>query len=309
MIHRSKPSPAFPTVKSICLIIAAITSLGHAAERAADFSTALEKSRTGGQDIAVLFHGSDWCLPGRALAGQWHSDAFLRAAGKDLLLVDIDRKENPTPADEALAKLNSACPVSPRSLPALALFDRDGRLVALREGTPELDSIGRPEQAIRRAVEVREKRDQLWKRAEGARGRQKAGYLAEGLDLLGLGAGPGNVYQPVIDKIRAADPEDQSGALGRYTFPGRKLLETAVSQGKAGDFMEADREISDWLKKPRLTKAQRQEVLAARFALYQRWPGKKAGLPGILREIERLDPNSELGEAARSYLTLLSKEE
>src|SRR5690606_35819858 len=123
--------------------------------------------------------------PGRELARQWRSDAFLRAAGKDVLLVDIDRKENPTPAEDALGKLNSACPVSPRSLPALALFDRDGRLVALREGTPELDSIGGPEQAIQRAVEVRKKRDQLWKRAGGARGRQKAGYLAEGLDLLG----------------------------------------------------------------------------------------------------------------------------
>lgn len=301
------PFPIRPTVKIISVLLLCFSLLAAAAERAADFPAALERAKTGGQDIAVLFHGSDWCLPGRRLAGQWQLEPFLRAAGKDLLLVEIDRKENPTPADEALAKLNEACPVSPRSLPALALFDRDGRLVALREGTPELDALGRPEQAIQRAVEVRKKRDELWKRAEGMRGPQKAGGLAAGLDLLGLGAGPKGVYQPVIEEIRKADPEDRSGALARFTFPGRKLLDTALSQAGAGKFAEADQEIESWLKKPQLAKSQRQEALAARFALYQRWPEKKSGVTAVLKEIERLDPKSELGEAASSYLALLAK--
>ncbi len=61
------------------------------------------------------------------------------------------------------------------------------------------------------------------------------------------------------------------------------------------------------MKKPQLAKSQRQEALAARFALYQRWPEKKADLPAVLKEIERLDPKSELGEAATSYLALLAK--
>lgn len=294
-----------PTVFILPFLL--LSSLAPAAERAADFPAALAKAKTGGEDIAVLFHGSDWCLPGRKWAQQWQADAFLRDAGKELLLVEIDRKENPTVADEALAKLNEACPVQPRSFPALALFDRDGRLIALREGTPELDSLGRPEQAIRRAVEVRRKREELWKRAEGMRGPQRASSLAAGLDLLGLGAGPKDIYQPVIDEIRKADPEDRSGAVARYTFPGRKLLDLAVSQGKAGKFEEADREIGGWLGKPGLTKAQRQEALAARFALHQRWPEKKAGLPSILQEIESLDPKSELGTAATSYLAMLAK--
>lgn len=301
------PFPIRPTVKIISVLLLCFSLLAAAAERAADFPAALERAKTGGQDIAVLFHGSDWCLPGRRLAGQWQSEPFLRAAGKDLLLVEIDRKENPTPADEALAKLNEACPVSPRSLPALALFDRDGRLVALREGTPELDALGRPEQAIQRAVEVRKKRDELWKRAEGMRGPQKAGGLAAGLDLLGLGAGPKGVYQPVIEEIRKADPEDRSGALARFTFPGRKLLDTALSQAGAGKFAEADQEIESWLRKPQLAKSQRQEALAARFALYQRWPEKKSGVTAVLKEIERPDPKSELGEAASSYLVMLAK--
>ncbi len=283
-------------------------AVASAAERAPDFPAALEKAKSGGQDIAVLYHGSDWCLPGKKIAAYWQSEPFLRAAGKDLLLVEIDRKEAPSAEDEALAKRNEACPVKPRSLPAIALFDRDGRLVALREGTPELDALGRPEQGIQRAMEVRKKRDELWKRADGMRGPQKAGLLAQGLDLLGLGAGPKNVYQPVIEEIRKADPEDRSGALARFTFPGRKLLDMAVEQGKAGKFAEADQEIGGWLKKPQLEKSQRQEALAARFALYQRWPEKKGELPTVLKEIQRLDPKSELGEAATTYLAMLSKE-
>lgn len=280
-----------------------------AGERAADFPAALARAKTGGQDIAVLFHGSDWCVPGRKLARHWQSDAFLRDSGKELLLVEIDRKENPTAADEALAKLNEACPVQPRSYPALALFDREGRLVAMREGAAELESLGRPEQAIQRAVETRRKRDEIWKRAEGMRGPQQASALAAGLDLLGLGAGPKEVYQPVVERIRQADPGDRSGAVARYSFPGRKLLDLAVSQGKAGQFADADREITSWIQRPGLSKAQRQEALAARFALYQRWPEKKQELGTVLKEMEKLDPKSDLGVAAASYLKMLAKPE
>ncbi len=286
----------------------AMVSILPAAERVEDFSAALEKAKKGGEDIAVLFHGSDWCLPGRPYADHWKSDAFPGAAGDDLLVLDIDRKENAGSDEEALAKRNEACPVKPRSLPAIALFDRQGRLVALYEGTPALDGLGRPEQAIRRAVELREKRDEIWKRAEGERGTRKAGMLAQGLDLMGLGAGPKGAYQPVIEEIRKADPDDRSGALGRFTFPGRKLLDMAVSKGKAGAFAEAEAEIEGWLKKTQLAKSQRQEALAARFALYQRWPEKKAELPAVLKEIERLDPKSDLGQAATAYLEMLRKD-
>ncbi len=280
----------------------------NAAERVADFPAALEKAKKGGQDIAVLFHGSDWCQAGKKYAEHWKADAFPAAAGDELLILDIDRKEEPSSADEALAKRNEACPVKPRSLPAIALFDREGRLVAMREGTPELEPLGKPEQAIQRAVDLRKKRDDLWKKAEGARGPQRAGLLAAGLDLLGLGTGPKNAYKPVLEEMKKADPEDKSGMLARYNFPGRKLLETAVEQGKPGKFQEVDDEIGGWLKKPQLTKPQRQEALAARFALYQRWPEKKAELSALLKEISKLDPKSELGEAAESYLGILAKE-
>ncbi|MCW1923363.1 thioredoxin family protein [Luteolibacter arcticus] len=295
-------------MRFLSTIFIVISPVLLAAERLPDFPAAVEKAKSGGQDIAVLFHGSDWCTPGKKLAALWTTEAFEKSAGKDLLLVDIDRKESPSSADEALAKRNEACPVKPRSLPAIALFDKDGRLVAVREGTPELDSLGRPEQAIQRAIDVRKKRDDLWQKAEGMRGPQKAAQLAAGLDLLGIGAGPKNAYQPVIEEIKKADPEDRSGALARYSFPGRKLLDLAVDQGKAGKFTQADEEIGGWLKKPQLTKAQRQEALAARFALYQRWPEKKSGLAGVLKEIEKLDPKSELGTAATTYLAMLSKE-
>jgi hypothetical protein len=293
-------------IRALATAFIVVCHTASAAERATDFASALETAKQGGQDIAVLFHGSDWCTPGRKHADRWRQQDFLRAAGKDLLLVDIDRKETPAPADEALAKRNEACPVRPRSFPALALFDRDGRLVALREGTPELESLGRPELAIQRAVEVRKKRDDLWKRARAVRGPQQAKLLAEGLDLMGLGAGPKNIYQPVIEEMKKADPGDRSGRLARYTFPGRKLLDLAVSHGKEGKFAEADQEIGGWLGKSQLTKAQRQEALAARFALYQRWPEKKAALPALLREIERIDPKSDLGAAARTYQGMLA---
>jgi hypothetical protein len=302
------PLIPFLSVRAFPILFLACITLAPAAERVTDYPAALEKAKSGGQDIAVLFHGSDWCLPGKKLGDYWKTENFAKFAGDNLLILDIDRKESPTTEDAALAKRNEACQVTPRSLPAIALFDHEGRLVALREGTPELDSLGKPEQAIQRAVDVRKKRDDFWKKSEGARGPQKASLLAGGLDLLGLGTGPKEVYKPVVEEMKKADPEDRSGAVARYTFPGRKLLETAVSNGNDGKFAEADTEIGGWLKKPQLTKEQRQEALAAKFALYQRWPEKKNELPALLKEIEKLDPKSELGAAAKTYLAMLAKE-
>jgi hypothetical protein len=45
--------------------------------------------------------------------------------------------------------------------------------------------------------------------------------------------------------------------------------------------------------------------IAARFALYQRWPEKKPSVKPLLERMRDIDPKSDLGQAAASYLELL----
>ncbi|WP_193213607.1 hypothetical protein [Luteolibacter marinus] len=276
-----------------------------AAERAADFPAALDKAKAGGQDIAVLYHGSDWCAPGEKVAAMWRRDDFEKGMGKDVVLVAIDRKERPDEAEAATAKRNEACPVGVRSYPGIALFDAEGRLVAKREGMSEIESMGAPGQALLRAVEVRRKRDALWQRAAKESGPAAARLLGKGLDMMNLGLGPKDVYKPVLERIRKEDPEDRSGYVARYTFPGMKLVESAMKLAGEQKFEDADKEIAAWLSKRSLLPDQRQQALSARFALYNRWDARKGDVKSVLRELEKADPESELGKGAAEYLKML----
>ncbi|MBK1825617.1 hypothetical protein [Haloferula rosea] len=276
-------------------------------ERAADFTEALELAKAGGKDIAVLYHGSEWCVPGRPLAERWESDGFEKALGADLILVGIDTKEHPTEAEAELGKRNDRCPVKPRSYPAVMLFDSEGRLVARRDGVSEIKAMGVLETALERAVEVRKQRDMHWAEAEAAEGQRAARLFGEGLDLMNLGLGPKNIYKPVLDKMKAADPDDQSGFAARYEFPGMGLVGQSTKLAGEKKFEEADAEISKWLSKKRLTDDQKQVAWSARFALYQRWPERKEKVPDVLKALQRVDPDSDMGKAAAQYLKMLEQ--
>lgn len=294
-------------MRTIFVLFFALSLSVFGAKRASDFTEALELAKSGGADIAVLFHGSEWCLPGRPLAELWETQKFADGFGDDVVLVAIDAKEHPDESEQALAKRNEACPVGPRSYPAVMLFDREGRLVARRDGVVEIKMMGALGPAIQRAIEVRSRRDALWAKADASAGDQAAKFYGEGLDLMALGLGPKNIYKPVLDQLKAADPENQSGYAARYEFPGMGLVSQATKWAGEKKFEEADAEISRWLNERRLTPDQRQIAWSARFALYQRWPERKEKVPEVLKQLERVDPDSDMGKAAVEYLKILEK--
>jgi len=294
-------------VKQVAILWLSLLLPIFGAKRAADFTEALDVAKAEGFDIAVLFHGSEWCMPGRPLAEGWNASDFAESVGENLVLVSIDTKEFPTESEQDLAKRNESCPVGPSSYPAVMLFDMEGRLVARRDGVEEIEQMGALSGAIQRAVEVRAKRDELWKRAESAGGEQAAAFYGEGLELMNLGLGPKRVYQPILEKLKLADPEGRSGWAARYEFPGMGLVGKSTQLAGEKKFEEADAQISKWLKEGRLTRDQKQVAWSARFALYQRWPERKERVPEVLKALQKVDPKSDLGQAAAEYLTMLEK--
>ncbi len=274
-------------------------------QRAEDFTTALAQSKSAKSDIVVFVHGSDWNQPGEAAAKIWNDPRFLASVGPGVLLVDLDRKETQTNAEKAALKGNEGGNPPVRSLPAVALYDADGRLVGSVSGTEEMAAAGGLLAATKKLLVTRRERDELWKSAEGATAVIKAGKLGQGLDRMNIGLGPKGLYKPVLEEIKKADPEDKSGYAGKYTFSGDALVELALKSAAAKTFPEAESEFAKWDKNPRLSPTQRQQLQAARFALYQRWPEKKDEIKPTLEKMRDVDPKSELGQAAANYIEML----
>lgn len=281
------------------------SALLAAAAPVADFATALEQAKSRKAPIAVFIHGSDWNKAGEVYAKAWNDPRLAEAAGADTLLVAIDRKENPTQAETTAAKRNDACQPPARSLPAVALYDSGGRLVAVRSGIEEIRAAGGLPGTVKSMLAALRQRDSLWQRAAGTSGPQKATLLGGGLDAMDQGLGPKNLYQPVLDEMKKADPADQSGYIGKYTFSSWKLLGMVMDKAKQNEQAAAERELAAWARNTRLNARQRQELHAARFALYQRWPEKKSQTRDALEDMRKADPKSDLGLAAASYLKQL----
>lgn len=287
------------------IILHALTATAAFSAPIADFTTALEQAKSTKAPIAVFLHGSDWNKTGETMLKAWNDPRFTDVAGKDLVMVSIDRKENPGEAEKAAAKRNEACQPPYRSLPAVALYDDEGRLVATRSGAAEIKESGGLPATVKSMRAVLTDRDNLWKRAAGSSGVQRASLYGAGLDRMNQGLGPKNIYQPVLDEIRKADPNDQSGYVGKYTFNRDAMLGMVMDKAAKNEQAAAEQELDKWLKNTRLSPRQIQELHATRFALYQRWPEKKAQARRALEDMRKADPKSDLGLAAASYLKQL----
>lgn len=289
-------------VRSLCAAVCISFAFG---QRVENFTAALDKAKSSKSDIAVFIHGSDWNRPGEAAAKIWNDPRFLPGIGAGVLLLDLDRKENPTDAEKAVAKLNEGGNPKVNSIPAVALYDGDGRLVGTYSGIVDIEAAGGLLNATKKLLAVRRDRDELWKSAKGSSGPMKAGRLGQGLDSMDLGLGPKGIYKPVLEEMIKADPDDKTGYVGKYTFSAEKLVDLAIDKAEKKDFAAADEEFARWDANTRLSPRQKQELQAARFALYQRWPEKKSALKPLLEKMRNIDPKSELGQAAVNYLEML----
>jgi len=198
--------------------------------------------------------------------------------------------------------------------PRVALLDSAGRAVAC-ENKPRLGLT--PATLATRIKElrtVRQKRDALWTQAQQATGPARAELLRQSLDLLGFAnwAGNDNCYKFIHEKIKEADPKDQSGATrwlsfganGRDGAPGMDDVWKALN---AKDYQAALDLVELHLADPRnkcLDHDRRQRIMLAKFRIYREWKGHEDQRFDVQRQIAALDPATYLGIGAVGYLAM-----
>jgi hypothetical protein len=202
--------------------------------------------------------------------------------------------------------------------PRLALMDSQGRAAAC-EINPRIGWT--PHIMARRILELRQvriRRDELWAGADKVAGAPRAELLRQGLELMGFHNWPGNdnCYKVIHDRIKEADPKDESGArrwLGfggdpRHGVPWAEPSWSKALEGKNlkdSDYQEALARIDRELKDPRnriLSHEQIQRMMVARYHVYKRWPGHEEQRFAVQKEIAALDPTTFWGVGAVGYL-------
>ena len=141
------------------------------------------------------------------------------------------------------------------------------------------------------------KRDEAWKKAEGAQGVEKAKFLAAGLKVLDEDMASQH-YSQIIAEITKLDPKDETGVGASMTFKAdlAKLqtdLTGIAKEGSDGVRKAADAFIASHT---RMTVNQKQTALISLLRFY-RPPKDNDTVLKLMGDVKALDPQSEAGEA------------
>lgn len=200
--------------------------------------------------------------------------------------------------EQAIAVGNQGMPCSSLNYPALFMLDSKGQMVGQRHGLNLKDDAASIADSIGKMRDVRIKRDLLWKVAETATGPEKATMLAKGLEVMGLGFGPGNIYKWAYDEMLKADPDDISLRLRRYTLntgaiageAARLAKEESPEKGAAYFESELNHPANEYI-----TPGQLQGLYFAQYGFYKGQEAYKARINEPLSKAGEADPTSPLG--------------
>jgi len=179
----------------------------------ADFAAALKEAEAAKKDLLMDFTGSDWCTYCIRLHEEVFATETFKAAVKDkFVLVEVDFPQDGSKLSEATKKQNEELkekyPFD--GFPTVFLCDAQGRPYAVtgyEEGGAE------PYVKNLEALSARKKaRDEALLEAEKREGVEKAKSLVAALALMDLPqALQSKFYSDVVEKIKAADPQDTTG--------------------------------------------------------------------------------------------------
>ncbi len=269
-----------------------------------EFEKAKQTAAKEGKDLLIDFTGSDWCGWCIKLKKEvFDLDGFKTAAPKNFVLVELDFPKDKSKlskeVQEQNAKLQTQFAI--QGFPSIVLADATGRPYAqtgYQQGGPDaylkhLDEL--------RAVKT--KRDEAWKKAEGAKGGEKAKFLADGLKALDFDLATVH-YKAVVAEIAKLDPKDENGVTASFTFKSdleamkAKLMEAAQKGEAGGARKQADEFIA---AHPKATDVQKQEALMAVLNTY-RPPKDNLAVLKLMEEIKAIDAKSESGQRAEMII-------
>jgi thioredoxin-related protein len=265
--HRfSLDSPCFPrqlrgtsyTMKTTSIVCAALmaligTSLAGGEGWTSGFEAAKKQAAESKKDLLIDFTGSDWCGWCIKLNDEvFKHDAFKDGVKDNFVLVELDFPKDKTKvSDEVRAqneKLSEKYGIE--GFPTILLTDEKGRPYA-KTGYQK----GGPEKYVAHLNELRTKktaRDEAFAAADKAEGVEKAKALVAALDAMNLSdAMVAGFYADVVERIKAADPQDSTGFSKKAAAAGRlkefqsQLQEVAGKQDMDGAIKLVDKTLAE----------------------------------------------------------------
>ncbi len=204
-----------------------------------NFDAATKQAAEEKKDLLIDFTGSDWCGWCIRLKDEvFKHDEFKDGVKDKFVLVEIDfpnDKEKAGITDE-IAKQNDDLQqkYGIEGFPTILLADASGKPFA-RTGY----QAGGPENYVGHLDELRGRkttRDEAFAKAEKTEGVEKAKALISALEAMELGeAAVASFYGEVVDQIKAADPEDETGFVKQIEDKGKY----AAFEQELGKLMQA----------------------------------------------------------------------
>jgi hypothetical protein len=287
----------------ICLLLLAVLlapSAAVALDWQPDFETAGKIAKQNHRDLLVFFNGSDWSEPARQFQQRvLAAPDFANALKDQFVFLEIDQPENAGTAGQDLARRNQGLKCTVWNFPGVALCDENGKvyglLTGLRDHSPaEFLPRLNPLRAAKQA------RDQKWALAAPAAGAEQARLLGESLTNLDEKLIHDN-YADILDRIKKADPKDETGYYRRFTFDisgcTERTIDPLLQDKKTTEALAA---IDQELLNPALTLEQMQKLHALRFHVFMQDHQTSRALDE-LREITRLNPTNDMALGAENY--------
>lgn len=289
--------------KGLCsaLLVAALNIgiLVYAADPL-DFETAAATAQSQKQDMLVLLYGPDWDKAGENIKQKvWDPSIQNKMSGYLTLALPVYDLDD-TDAKKELTQKNKKFRYKIWCYPAFAYCDQDGNPILVHEGAV---SMANPEAVTAftvRGKKIRDARDQFIIQADKVTGKERAELLGKALMTMELKCAKS--HEKYIQELKKADPDDICGYQSVLNFSFEQAIGPisgdAVSEE---EFKKQEARLDALLNNPVRPVCQKQEILAAKYSLYDRC-GKKEEAEKALLKIVRLDPASPAGIGADTIL-------
>lgn len=212
---------------SLCALSLTVSTAFSAGENwMTDFEAAKETAAKENKALLVDFTGSDWCgWCIRLVKEVFSHDEFKTGVEDGFVLVEIDYPRDKTGMTAETIAQNEELKekYSIKGYPTILLMDAKGRPFAktgYREGGPE-----KYVENLEQLLQIREKRNEAFAKAEKLEGVDKAEALLAGLKALPIDdALVASFYGEKVEQIKQADPEDETGFV-KNIETGKKYAE------------------------------------------------------------------------------------
>ncbi|MEM1085898.1 MAG: thioredoxin family protein [Verrucomicrobiota bacterium] len=269
-----------------------------------DFEAAKKQAAEENKDLLIDFTGSDWCGWCIKLNEEvFQHDEFKSGVKDKYVLVELDYPQDKSKLSEETQKQNTDLQekYQPEGFPTILLTDATGRPYAKTGYQP-----GGPEAYVAHLGELQASktaRDEAIKAAAEKEGVEKAQALVNAISAMGLNdVAVSSFYGDLVEQIKAADPEDETGFTKRIDTNKRFIeFENKLNGfGAQQDHEGAMKLVEETLAKDEFEGEQKQQITLIKAMIFAE-QGKFDDSLKTLDEAKAVAPDSELGQRVDAF--------